>query len=128
MKKLLFVFLFVFLLLQLRAQEVKIDECQVTIYRSFETVSFQAYGNVYVETNPKNPVDLYVKIVNQPKFADFCVYKTSEKPQDCGEWRFVSDRKSAKFTIRYVEDNADCYVFFVKERKDAGAYYIARQY
>ncbi len=126
MKNFLLVFAFVFSFLCLKAQETEIDGCTVTSYYGNETHIFEAYGNVYVETDPTEPVDLYVEIVNQAKFSDFCVYKTTDTPKECCEWRFVTDRSKARFTIRYVKEHADCYVYFVKERKDAGTNYLVR--
>ncbi|MDD4848940.1 MAG: hypothetical protein PHR53_09310 [Bacteroidales bacterium] len=129
MKNLLFVCFFWFSCFCLTAQEVEINGCQVTIYHTWDrgsSTSFYAYGNVYVETDPTEPVDFDVEIVDQPKFSDFCVYKTTYTPKECCEWRFVSDRKQAKFVIRYVKEHADCYVYFVKERKDAGTNYLVR--
>lgn len=73
------------------AQSVVFDGCHVTRYYASVTSYFYAYGDVYVETDPKEPVDLCVKITNNPKGATFWIYKTTDKPQDCGEWRFVKD-------------------------------------
>lgn len=123
MKKLLFVFLFIFSLSISFAQRIKIDGCEITRYYGMETFYFSAYGNVYVETDPKEPVDLRVKvIVDSNDIAHFHIYKTSDKPQGCGEWRFVKDRSKAKFTIRYVKEHEDCKIRFVNNRSDAGGW------
>ncbi len=129
MKKSLLVFIFLFPVLCLQAQETEINGCQVTVYHTWDkssSTSFYAYGDVYVETDPTKSVDLYVEIVNQSQFSDFCVYKTTDTPKECCEWRFVTDRNKARFTIRYVKEHADCYVYFVKERKDAQTNYLVR--
>ncbi len=130
MKNLLLVFVFMFSFLCLKAQEVEIDGCYVTVAHDWggmkQTHSFEAYGDVYVETNPLEPVDLRIEIVDKSMFSDLCVFKTTDTPQKCGEWRFVSDRSKARFTIRFVKEHADYYIFFVDERKDARPNYLAR--
>lgn len=123
MKKLLFVFLLIFSMSISFAQRIKIDGCEITRYYGTETHCFFAYGNVYVETDPKEPVDIRVKIsVDTKELAHFRIYKTSDKPQDCGEWRFVKERSQAKFTIRYVKEHEDCTIRFVNNRSDAGCW------
>ena len=119
MKKFPILFLFCLPLCTLNAQSIRIDGCNVTRYYASETAEFMAFGNVYVETDPHEPVDIYVKVTNDPH-ADMWIYKTTDKPQDCGEWRFVSDRSKAKFTIRYVKEREDCTIVFTSNRKDAG--------
>lgn len=121
MKKFLILFLFCLPLCTLNAQSIRIDGCNVTRYYASETAEFMAFGNVYVETDPHEPVDIYVKVTNDPH-ADMWIYKTTDKPQDCGEWRFVSDRSKAKFTIRYVKEHEDCTIRFVLNRSEAGCW------
>lgn len=121
MKKFLFVLLFLFVLCTLNAQRIKIDGCNVTRYYASVTNCFMAFGDVYVETDPKEPVDICVRVINSSP-ATFSIYKTTEKPQDCGEWRFVTDRSKAKFTIRYVKEHEDCTIRFVTNRSDAGCW------
>ena len=120
MKKLLLLFLFSMLLCVSFAQSVKIDECQVSKNYGFQTYTFTAMGDVYLETNPREPVELRVRIVTNPGFADFCVYKATDTPKQCGEWHFVKDRSKATFAIRYVKDGEDCTVCFVSDRSKAG--------
>lgn len=107
------------------AQNVVIDECKVTKDYGFQQYTFSVYGDVYVETDPKEPVELEVKVTNE-RLAQCWVYVTTDKPQDCGEWRFVKDRSKAKFTIRYVNEFEDCSIYFVKERSSAGWQYLLR--
>ena len=121
MKKFLFVLLFLFVLCALNAQRIKIDGCNVTRYYASVTNCFMAFGDVYVETDPKEPVDICVRVINSSP-ATFSIYTTTEKPQDCGEWRFVTDRSKAKFTIRYVKEHEDCTIRFVTNRSDAGCW------
>ena len=121
MKKLLFVVLFCMTLCVSYAQRIKIDGCNVTRYYASETSYFMAFGDVYVETDPKEPVDICVKITTDPH-AYMWIYKTTDKPQNCGEWRFVKDRSKAKFTIRYVKEHEDCTVRFIQNRSDAGCW------
>lgn len=102
------------------AQETEINGCYITSYFGNETITFEAYGNVYVETNPKEHVDVEVRIVDSPLNATYTVYKTTDTPKKCGEWRFVTDRSKAKFTIRYVKDWEDCRIYFTKDRSQAG--------
>ncbi len=120
MKKFLSVLLFMFALCAMNAQEVVIDECKVTCDYGFMRETFSAYGNVYVETNPKEPVHLEVRVVSNPAIADFSVYRTTDAPKQCGEWRFVKDRSQADFSIRYVKEREDCTIVFTSNRKDAG--------
>lgn len=120
MRKILFLFLLLVSLCALKAQNVVIDECQVSKNYGFETYTFTAMGNVYLETDAKEPVELRVRIVTNPGFADFCVYKSADTPKQCGEWRFVKDRSKATFAIRYVKDGEDCTVCFVSDRSKAG--------
>ena len=126
MKKFLLVFVFMFTLCIISAQSIKIDGCNVTRYYASETAEFMAFGNVYVETDPREPVDIHVKVTNDPH-ADMWIYKTTDKPQDCGEWRFVTDRSKAKFTIRYVKEHEDCTIRFVPNRSDAGCWGFIEQ-
>ncbi len=111
------------------AQGVEIDGCIITRYFNNHGSSrtFWAYGNVYVETDPKELVDMKVEVVSNPTHADFHIYRTSDTPNSCGEWRFVKNKADAKFTIRFVDDYADCYIYYVKDRKDADACFLARQ-
>lgn len=131
MKKLSVVFLLMLSLSVSFAQRVEIDDCRVSRKYASGTVSFMAYGNVYVETNPKEPVDMNVRIVQDSKRADFVVFKTLSTPQDCGEWRFVKDRSDAKFTIYIVKDGEfveeDCTVCFTSDRNSAGWNWIIRR-
>lgn len=120
MRKLLFIFLFSFCLYALHAQSVVIEECTVTRDYGGMRFTFPAYGDVYVETNPKEPVELEVKVVTNPAIANFSVYKTYDTPKQCGEWRFVKDRNKADFSIRYVKEHEDCTIHFTSVRKDAG--------
>lgn len=120
MKKFLSIFVFMFALCSTFAQRVSFEsDCRVIRRYASVTSYFRLYGSVYVETDPKEPVDLKVKVVNGP-IAAFNIYITTDKPQDCGEWRFVSDRSKAKFTIRYVKEHEDCTIRFVKDRSQAG--------
>lgn len=120
MKKILLVLVFVCSLCISFAQRVKIDDCQVTKNYGFQTYTFTAMGNVYLETDPKEPVELRVRIVTNPGYADFCIFKTTDTPKKCGEWKFVKNRSEAKFAIRYVKDGEDCTICFVSDRNKAG--------
>ncbi|MBR3659076.1 MAG: hypothetical protein IKN61_04110 [Bacteroidaceae bacterium] len=120
MKKFLLVFVFICSLCVSYAQSVKIDECKITCDYGFMKETFSAYGNVYIETNPKEPVELEVRIVTNPAIADFSVFKTTDTPKQCGEWRFVKDRSKADFSIRYVKEHEDCTIHFTSNRNDAG--------
>ncbi len=61
-----------------------------------------------------------VKIVSSEKEATYNIYKTSDTPKKCGEWRFVANRKDARFVIHYVKDLEDCSIYFVEDRNKAG--------
>src|SRR5574344_574039 len=114
MKKLLFIFIFINSFLCLKAQETVINGCYITVYHTWDrgsSTSFWAYGDVFVETYPKQPIDLYVKIVNTEDESTYRVFKTIDTPKECGEWRFVTDRDKAKFTIHYVKEREDCSIF-----------------
>lgn len=102
------------------AQNVVINECSVTCDYGGMQYTFSAYGNVYIETDPKEPVELEVRIVANPSSADFSVFKTSDTPGQCGEWRFVKNRSKADFSIRYVKEHEDCTIFFTSRREEAG--------
>ncbi len=121
MKKLSVVFLLMLSLSVSFAQRIKFDGCKVTRYYASVTSEFYAYGDVFVETDPKEPVDIEVKVVSDI-YATVWVYKATDKPQDCGEWRFVKDRSKAKFTIRFVKEHEDCTIRFVPNRSDAGCW------
>lgn len=98
------------------AQNVVIDECYVTRYYASVTSSFYAYGNVFVETDPKEPVDLEVKVTNE-RLAQCWVYVTTDKPQDCGEWRFVKDpnvNTSERRRARRIAFGFSCVDFIFK--------------
>lgn len=98
------------------AQNVVIDECHVTRYYASVTSYFYAYGDVYVETDPKEPVDLEVKVTNE-RLAQCWVYVTTDKPQDCGEWRFVKDpnvNTSERRRARRIAFGFSCVDFIFK--------------
>lgn len=124
MRKLVSIFIIVFACTTLAAQEqTEINGCYVTRYWTYDhgsSHSFEAYGDVYVETDPSEPVDMKVRIVQKEEDATYNVFKTNSEPQNCGEWRFTNNKDKAKFTIRYVKDWEDCRVFFVKDRNKAG--------
>ncbi|MBR6175197.1 MAG: hypothetical protein IKQ52_06395 [Bacteroidales bacterium] len=131
MKKLLLLFLFCLPLCVSFAQRVKLDDCRVTrYYNGGATHTFRAYGNVYVETDPKEPVDLNVKVVTDSRRADFIVYKTSDTPKDCGMWRFVKDRSKANFTVYFVKDGEfvqeDCTICYTSDPSKAGWRWLLR--
>lgn len=120
MKKFALVFVFICSVCALFAQETEINGCYVTSYYGNETHCFEAYGNVYVETDPTEPVDMDVLIVDSPQKASYNIYKTADTPKKCGEWRFVTDRSKAKFTIRYVKELEDCSIYFTTNRNQTG--------
>lgn len=98
------------------AQSVVIDECKVTKDYGFQQYTFSVYGDVYVETDPKEPVDLEVKVTNE-RLAQCWVYVTTDKPQDCGEWRFVKDpnvNTSERRRARRIAFGFSCVDFIFK--------------
>lgn len=119
MKKLFSIFFF-FLSLCLNAQEAEINGCYITTYYGNETMRFEVYGNVYVVIDTKEHADIEVRIVESPQKATYNIFKTTDTPKKCGEWRFVSDRSKAKFTIRYVKEQEDCRIYFTNDRNKAG--------
>ena len=119
MKRLIPILLFLFATVYVHAQ-AEINGCDIVVVYGNETLYFEAYGNVYVVTNPKEHADLDVKIVNSPRLATYKVFVTTDTPRKCGEWRFVSDRSKAKFTIRYVKELEECSIFFTRDRSKAG--------
>lgn len=121
MKKLSVVFLLMLSMGVSLAQRIIFDGCKITRYYASVTREFYAYGDVYIETDPKEPVDMCVKVVSDIH-ANMWIYKTTDQPQDCGEWRFVKDRSKAKFTIRLVNELEDCTIRFVPKRSDAGCW------
>lgn len=100
------------------AQNVVIDECYVTRYYASVTSSFYAYGNVFVETDPKEPVDLRVKVASDSHDIAQCrIFVTTDKPQDCGEWRFVKDpnvNTSERRRARRIAFGFSCVDFIFK--------------
>ena len=120
MKKIFSILLFVFAVIYTQAQVTDINGCYITSVYGNETIRFEVYGNVYVVTNPREHADVEVRIVDSPQKATYKIYKTTDTPRKCGEWRFVSDRSKAKFTIRYVKDREDCRIFFTNDRSKAG--------
>lgn len=62
------------------AQNVVFDECKVTKDYGFQQYTFSVYGDVYVETDPKEPVDLEVKVImNDLLNVGFMLLPTSLK-------------------------------------------------
>ncbi|MDD4141594.1 MAG: hypothetical protein PHR20_02210 [Bacteroidales bacterium] len=124
MKKFIIILFISLSALYLSAQETEINGCYATTFYGNETKGpFELYGNVFVETDPKEHVDICVKIVDSPKKATYNIFKTTDTPQKCGEWRFVDDRSKAKFTIRYVKEPdwwEDCRIYFTTDRNQAG--------
>jgi hypothetical protein len=105
------------------SEPTEINGCTVTAYHGNETTQFEAYGNVYVLTDKdKERADMRVRVVNSPKYATYKVFRCTDKPNKCGEWRFVTDRREAKFTIRFVYDDfwQDCTIYYTDDRKNAG--------
>ena len=125
MKKLLFVFLFM-LSFRAFAQNVEVNGCTITLKYESLTEVFEAYGDVYVETNIKNTANVVVKIVDKPDDATYKVFKTTDTPKKCGEWRFVKERNKAKFTVYFVKDGdfieEDFRICFINNRNDSGFY------
>lgn len=98
------------------AQNVVIDECKVTKDYGFQQYTFSVYGDVYVETDPKEPVELEVKVTNE-RLAQCWVYVTTDKPQDCGEWRFAKDpnvNTSERRRARRIAFGFSCVDFIFK--------------
>lgn len=120
MRKLFSVFILFVSILAANAQGVVINECSITCDYGGMQYTFPANGNVYIETNPKEPVELEVRIVTNPAIANFSVFKTPDVPRQCGEWRFVKDRNKADFSIRYVKEHEDCTIYFTSKRDEAG--------
>ena len=119
MKKVFSVLLFVFAAIYVQAQ-VEINGCDIISVYGDRTIYFEIYGNVYVITNPKEHADIEVRVVDSPQKATYNIYKTTDTPRKCGEWRFVNNRNQAKFTIRYVKEHEDCRIFFTSDRSKAG--------
>ena len=109
------------------AQSVVLDGCHVTRYYASVTSYFYAYGDVYVETDPKEPVELEVKIASRHSGADFTIYRTTDTPKQCGEWRFVNNKSKADFSIRFVNEWEDCTIIFTSNRDDAGWNIVLRR-
>lgn len=109
------------------AQSVVFDGCHVTRYYASVTSYFYAYGDVYVETDPKEPVELEVKIASRHSGADFTIYRTTDTPKQCGEWRFVNNKSKADFSIRFVNEWEDCTIIFTSNRDDAGWNIVLRR-
>ena len=109
------------------AQNVVIDECKVTKDYGFQQYTFSVYGDVYVETDPKEPVELEVKIASRHSGADFTIYRTTDTPKQCGEWRFVNNKSKADFSIRFVNEWEDCTIIFTSNRDDAGWNIVLRR-
>jgi hypothetical protein len=89
----------------------------------FETVTFMLSGSVYVVTNPNEHADLHVKVVNDPGIAVLYVYRTNRDDFDCGIWRFVKNRRDAKFTVRFVKKYEQIAIYYVSSPKEAGSRY-----
>ncbi|MDR0829838.1 MAG: hypothetical protein LBN95_06985 [Prevotellaceae bacterium] len=122
MKKLLCLLSLFFVLGTVFAQNVEINGCAIVrhYYGAGETLQFECYGNVFVVTAPNEHADLYVKVVNSPKYATYKIFRCTDKPRSCGEWRFVTDRKQAKFTVKFVKDNEDFRIYYTDNRSSAG--------
>lgn len=124
MKKFLSVFLFLFALCALNAQEVDVNGCTLTLQFASVTETYEAYGDVYVERDIKKHSDLNVRVVTNPKDATYFVYRASDTPRKCGEWRFVDSPDKAKFIIYFVKDGdfleEDFTIYYVSDRSKAG--------
>ena len=94
MKKVFSVLLFVFAAIYVQAQ-VEINGCDIISVYGDRTIYFEIYGNVYVITNPKEHADIEVRVVDSPQKATYNIYKTTDTPRKCGEWRFVNNRNQA---------------------------------
>ena len=127
MKKLISSLFILFVVSCAFAQSVVFDGCHVTRYYASVTSYFYAYGDVYVETDPKEPVELEVKIASRHSGADFTIYRTTDTPKQCGEWRFVNNKSKADFSIRFVNEWEDCTIIFTSNRDDAGWNIVLRR-
>ena len=126
MKKVLCVFLFVFSLCALNAQDVDVNGCTLTLQFASVAETYEAYGDVYVERDIKKYSDLNVRVVTDPKDATYNVYCTTDTPRKCGEWRFVDSPDKAKFIVYFVKDGdfleEDFTIYYVSDRSKAGFY------
>lgn len=126
MKKSLFVFLFLFSLCALNAQNVDVNGCTLTLQFASVTETYEAYGDVYVERDIRKFSDLNVRVVTNPRDATYNVYRTTDTPRKCGEWRFVDSPDKAKFIVYFVKDGdfleEDFTIYYVSDRSKAGFY------
>lgn len=106
------------------AQNTEVNGCRIIAYHGNEKISFEAYGDVFVLTNEKERADIDVKVVGSPKQATYKIFRCADKPKKCGEWRFVTNKRDAKFTIRFVNNEwADCCIYYTDKRSEAGFNY-----
>ena len=127
MKKFLFFFVLYFPLCSLNAQDVDINGCTLTVQFASVTETYEAYGDVYVEKDIRKYSDLNVRVVTNPKYATYFVYRTNDTPRDCGEWRFVNNPDKAKFIVYFVKDGdfleEDFTIYYVSDRSKAGFFH-----
>jgi hypothetical protein len=105
-----------------REQSV-VHDCRVSLSYGFQTVSFALSGNVFEVKDPAEHADLRIRVVDSPAAAVLYVYRTTGSIFDCGVWRFVGDRRRARFSVRFVKEHEDITVFWVNSPKLAGSRY-----
>lgn len=124
MKKLLSVLLFLFALCASNAQDVDVNGCTLTLQFASVTETYEAYGDVYVERDIKKFSDLNVRVVTNPGEATFFVYRATDTPRKCGEWRFMDRPDKAKFIVYFVKEGdfleEDFTIYYVSDRSKAG--------
>jgi hypothetical protein len=115
MKKLVCIVLLIFAASAATAQgqHPLISDCSITKDFGMMSETFRLYGNVKVVTDPKEYADFRVKVVKAPGLAAVYVKKVTEKPLDCGEWRFVESTEKATFTVRFVTEMEHFTIRFV---------------
>ena len=124
MKKFLLVFVLLYGFYALMAQDVDVNGCTLTLRYASVVETYEAYGDIYVEKDIKKNSNLNVRIVSNPQDATYFVYRTTDTPKKCGEWRFVNNPDKAKFIIYFVKDGdfleEDFTIYYVSDRSKAG--------
>jgi len=119
MKKLSFFSILILFIFPVSAQQVHLSDCAATVNYFDETEHFTLWGNVYAAKKGEF-AQLCVKVVSRPSEANMLVFRTSSRPNDCGQWRFVSKPEKASFSVRFVKEYEDLRIYYVTSPQEAG--------
>ncbi len=96
-----------------------IEHCRVSLDYGWLKEEFELWGNVRIVSNPNEFAHFRVKVVNDPKITTLWV-KIVDNPSECGEWKWVQNKKQEKFSIRFVDEYEHFSIMFIDDKETPG--------